>query len=105
MDAILGFLNSPVGLTFVTLAWGLVVKYNPAFAKVPNELIPYMNAMLAILVRLAGPTEAHAFALGAGAKAANAVLLGIWQGGLSSLIYEAYVRNLVEKLFGMKKPR
>jgi hypothetical protein len=64
MDALLGSLNNPVVLLVVQLAFGLLVKRLPALANVPNKLIPVLNALLAILIKLGGPGVAGAGVFG-----------------------------------------
>jgi hypothetical protein len=99
MDAIFGLLNNPIFLTVVPITWGLVVKYHPAWAKFPNAAIPYLTAILAFLVKLAAPAEAHA---ASGVIGAAGGILGIaasagWVAVQNSLIYEVFLRTGLSK--------
>lgn len=100
MDGVLGFLNDPMVLGFVGIIWGLFIKYHPKFSNWPNAAIPYLNTVLALIVKLAAPTEAHAGelaiigtvlppALGFLGAAASAA----WQAALNSLFYEVFLRH------------
>lgn len=86
-------------------AWGLVVKYVPFMAKVPNALIPWGNTILYVAGRLAVP-PAHADTAGAVSAIPDAVCLIL--GGFTSSIwarqlYEGFGRGLLEKLLKIKK--
>lgn len=86
-------------LTVVPIAWGLVVKFHPAWAKVPNALIPYATFLVTLLTRLLVPEEAHAGVI-AGFPHLTVVtgLLGTvlgagWQAIQNSLVYEVFLRH------------
>lgn len=83
MDALIGFLNNPVVLTVAQLLFGFAIKKTPALAAWPNRLIPLFNALLAVLIKLAGPGEAEAGVFGRSA------------GGLLNLVLEAGAQTLL----------
>lgn len=95
MDAILGFLQSivvPLGFAF-----GLAVKYLPALKWLPNKFIPYLNALLALLLQVFGPAEAHAGVFGALVHSSflGTVLGAGWSAIQSALIYEVFGRHVI----------
>jgi hypothetical protein len=104
VDALLGFLNNPAVLTIVPIAWGLICKYHPAWASVPNSIIPYVTAVAAFLVKVFSPAPAEAgmleavvvgkFAIGGffGGILTPAISAG-WQAIQNSLIYEVFLRT------------
>ena len=83
MDAILGFLNDPLVLTVIQLLFGLEIKRLPSLASVPNKLIPVLNGVLAILIKLGGPGVAHASGLGDSLRGFGGLLL---DAGLQTLL-------------------
>ena len=83
MDAVFGFLNNPVVLTLAQLLFGFAIKRLPALEGVPNKLIPLFNGVLALLIKLAGPGEAHASGLGDSLK------------GFGSVVVDAAVQTLL----------
>ena len=95
MDAIAGLLQNPV----VLLVLGLLVKYFPPLAKVPNALIPYLNTLMAFLGAMAGPKDAHAAGLGVvclgfGAFSFLGPVAGaVWSSVQSSLLHEFFLRH------------
>lgn len=60
MDALIGALQNPLVLLLVQLVFGALVKKWSVLASWPNRLIPLFNAILAILINLAGPGVANA---------------------------------------------
>lgn len=105
MDAVIGILNNPILLTGV----GLLVKYVPGLAKVPNFLIPFLNALLAFVSQAVAPAEAHAaggplvVALGFGAFSFLGPIGGaVWQSVQASLIHEFFLRHPIAAA-GIKK--
>ena len=44
----------------ILAVWGIAVKYWPFLERVPNNLIPWINTALAILLKIAIPEPAHA---------------------------------------------
>src|SRR5204863_2896141 len=94
MDAILGFLNDPTVLGICGIAWGLLVKYHPAWKNVPNGIIPYGAALMTFLVKVFGPAPAQAAIIPAAALTVGAAALAAgWQAILNSLIYEVFLRH------------
>lgn len=104
MDAIFGILQNPVILTVIQFAWGLLCKYLPALAKVPNASIPWVNFLLALLGVLAGPQAAHAGAWGALGGFFGPIAQAGWSAIQTALIYEVFARIPLEKGVGLKKP-
>lgn len=96
MDAIIGFLQANVViLGFIV---GLAVKYLPALKAVSNKWIPYLNTLVALLLQIFGPAEAHAGTaiLGLGGGTFLAHILGAgWSAIQSALIYEVFGRHLI----------
>ena len=86
-------------LTVVPIAWGLVVKYHPAWAKVPNAVIPYATFLVALLTRIASPEVANAgvvgsfLHIGAVGGVLGAALSAGWTAIQNSLIYEVFLRH------------
>lgn len=94
MDAVLGLLQNPLAL----VVFGLLVKYVPALAKIPNAGIPFLNALLAFLGQVAGPQPAHAGAFGPIAAFGFLSFLGpvggaVWQSVQASLLHEFFLRH------------
>ncbi|HEY6108677.1 MAG TPA: hypothetical protein VIV56_07220 [Gemmatimonadales bacterium] len=106
------FLNNPLVLTITTVLLGLAVKFYPSLAKVPNAIIPYLTALIAFFLKLAGGGAAAATTLGwagvgatpfmlalsHGQASATGVLLAtlgasLWQAVTSSLTYEVFLRH------------
>jgi hypothetical protein len=101
LDAVLGFINSNV--VFIGFLWGLAVKYVPALKGIPNSLIPYMNALVALLTGMAGPGVAHAAGGILGGDSFLGHILGAgWTAIQSALIYEIFGRHPANAM-GLKK--
>jgi hypothetical protein len=66
MDALINALQNPVVMLLIQLAFGALVKKWSVLASWPNRLIPLFNALLAVIIQLAGPGVAGAGVLGAG---------------------------------------
>lgn len=111
MDAVLAFLKDYA--VVVMFVWGLLVKYWPALAKVPNTLIPWLNVLIGLLGQLGGgavaPPAVHTgfvaagFAGGAWSFLGPVIAAG-WQAVQASLIYEVFGRHLTEKGLGWTSP-
>jgi hypothetical protein len=97
-------LNS--ALTIIPIAWGLVVKYHPAWKSVPNAIIPYVTWLAALLTKMVAPAEAHAadFVVAGGVALVPMALPGFlawtapvltsgWQAIQNALIYEVFLRG------------
>lgn len=77
---------NPVSLILPVLqfAWGILVKYHPKLAKVPNGIIPWTNALAAFIVAIAQPAPAGASTLPL-VPLHIPVILGFW-GGLGHFL-------------------
>ena len=105
MDVI-GFLTSSTTAVFVAVVIGLAVKYLPKatwISKIPNVVIPYLNAL--IIFFTAWPAQAHAGIFGDIGNAVSGPVKAIVSAtvsALASVVYETYVRPVLDKL-GVKK--
>lgn len=97
MDAFAAILQNPL----VLLVVGLLVKYFPPLAKIPNAIIPYLNTLLAFLGQVLAPGTAHAsggplvvaFSLGGAFSFLGPVAGAVWQSVQASLLHEFFVRH------------
>ena len=88
-----GFLSNPTVQMVILFLFGLLVKYNPAFKNLPNALIPILNAILALLMKLAGGQAISASAVGsAGGEAV-----------IAALAYDKFAKTFIETTLGWKK--
>ena len=89
----------------VIFLWGLLCKYVPFMAKVPNVVIPWVGAVGYIVARLALPGEAHAAGFGPEhAFAIGGVILGAFTNAVwARQFYEGFGRSIMEGLFKVKK--
>lgn len=90
----------------IIFVWGLLCKYVPGLAKIPNQTIPWVGAIGYIVTKLAGPGVAHAagFDLGAVAPDMISVLLGGFTSAVwARQLFEGFGRSVVEGLFHKKK--
>lgn len=113
---VLALLTNPATIVAVLFLWGLVVKYHPKLEGLPNALIPWMNAVIALLAKLAAPAAAHAGTLemahplvllsfwGGIGGFLTPVLQAGWQAVSASLIYEVFARTPLEKGLGWRSP-
>lgn len=81
---------------------GLIVKYVPALAKIPNAIIPYLNVALYMLLKLF-VGEAHAGGLGAAFGSVGILLGGFLHSVFAAQLYERFGRTAFEKWLGWKK--
>lgn len=85
----------PLGMVAV----GIVVKYVPAFRKVSNQTIPYINVVLAFLVQILAPQAANAGIPGAVGLAtvgvADAVVKSFVHSILARQLYEGFLRAVL----------
>lgn len=95
------------GAIAIIFVWGIICKYVPFLAKIPNAIIPWAGAIGYILTRLVIPQPAHA---GITEDQAGAVvgLGGIILGGFTNAVwarqlYEGFARLLFENVFKLKK--
>lgn len=92
----------------IIFVWGLLCKYLPALARVPNALIPWAGVIGYIAVRLGGQAlvgDAHA---SAGVAAVVPDLVGVIIGGFTSAtwarqLYEGWGRGFLEGLLQRRK--
>lgn len=104
MDAVLSFLNNEAVLVMVGVITGIAVKYLPWLGKLPNAVIPYLNALIVFLSHFAAtPAEASVFGTALGQLTViGQFALAAAVSTASSLIYETFIRHPLEKL-GVKK--
>ncbi len=95
---------NPVLTTVAMVVWGMVVKYWPALAKVPNNLISIMNVLIGFLVKLVSPEPAHAGLTEVAGTAANALgwAMPLLQAIAARQVHETFLRPLF-LLFGIKR--
>ena len=105
MEQVISVLTSLTPLVAMLVGTGLVYKYVPFLAKLPDMLIPLLNALIAFLTAF-GPAPAEAGILGVavaklglGAKIVGSLMIS----ALASGLYEVYVRHPLEKV-GIQKP-
>jgi len=107
MDAFFNVLAGLIPLIGVLNSLGLVVKYVPVkfLGFVSNELIPYLNTLVAFFAAFGGPAQAHAgifgdigHALSLPAKIGASIFVSI----LARQTFEAYIRPLANAV-GLKK--
>jgi hypothetical protein len=104
MDAIMGFLHSAMPL--LAFAWGLLCKYLPKLASIPNASIPWVNALLFLVTSLAGPQPAHAggfLGLGGGTFLGQLVA-SMWQSAGVSIFYEFFARHPLKAITPQPTP-
>ena len=87
--------------------WGVLVKYVPWLAKLPNATIPWLNAIGYIVAKFAIPA-AHAGGLtadqGTAALGLGSVILGAFTNAVwARQLYEGFGRFLLEGIFKLKK--
>jgi hypothetical protein len=100
LDQIANTLAALTPIMAILVSTGLVAKYVPFLAKIPNILIPFLNAVIAFFAVFQGPAPANAgifgdlaHGLGFGAKAAGSLFLA----SLASCVYEVFIRGPLEK--------
>jgi hypothetical protein len=103
MDQIIGVLNALAPLVALLVGTGLLYKYVPFLAKLPNLLIPFLNALIAFVTAFVPPVQAGIFGdlvqhVGIGARIVGSLAVS----ALASGIYEVYLRHPLEKL-GLRK--
>lgn len=86
----------------IMFAWGILCKYIPALAKIPNQTIPYVNLVGYIATKLAVP-DAHAGVLD-GVPAAVGCLVGGFTNAIwARQLFEGFGRPLLERWLKLKK--
>jgi hypothetical protein len=100
LDQIASMLAALTPIMTVLVGMGLATKYLPFMAKLPNVLIPFLNAVIAFLAVFAGPAPAHAgifgdfvHALSFPAKAMGSLFLSV----AARQVYETFLRGIFEK--------
>lgn len=105
MDVI-SFLTSSTVAGAVALIIGLLVKYVPKalwISKIPNVVIPYLNALVIFFTAWPAPANAGIFGdLGGAVSPFVKILVSGAVSAMASVVYETYVRGPLEKL-GWKK--
>jgi hypothetical protein len=94
----------------IMFIWGLLHKYVPQLAKLPNELIPWINAIGYIVASLAGGLVSPANAGGL-TQEQGGLLLGVGGALLGAftnaswarLLYEGFAKAALEGMFKWKK--
>jgi len=86
---------------FIMFAVGLVVTRWPKLAKVPNEIIPWINAAGYIFGKLAVGTAHAGFfgAVGHTVTAAGTIASGAFMSALVSLLYDKFAKAPVDHLW------
>lgn len=91
----------------IMFLWGLLCKYVPFMAKIPNGTIPYVNVIGYVLARLVIPAPAHAGITpdqaGAGLAFGGVILGGFTSAVWARQLYEGFGRWLLENVFKLKK--
>lgn len=95
----------------IVFVWGLLCKYTPPLARVPNQLIPWIGAILYCLQKLAGPALVAAAHAGVGGQLKDAIpnLASVLIGAFTSAVwarqlYEGFGRHALEQWLKVKKP-
>lgn len=87
----------------IMFAWGLLCKYLPFLAKIPNATIPWVNAIAYIVARFALPSDAHAGGFGDVMSHVGIVVGAFVNSVWARQLYEGFGRGLLEGWFGMRK--
>jgi len=88
-------------------AWGILVKYVPFLARIPNGIIPYLNVIGYIIAKFAIP-EANAGGVSpeqaGGLFSIGGMILGSFTNAVwARQLYEGFGRLLLENVFKLKK--
>ena len=104
MDTIINALTALTPLVSMLVGTGLLVKYVPVLSKIPNEIIPLLNALIVFLTAF-GPAPANAGIFGDfihelsfPAKAIGSLAVS----AIASSVYETFIRPTFERV-GIKK--
>jgi len=86
---------------FIMFGVGLVVTRWPKLARIPNEVIPWVNAVGYIVAKLAVGTAHAGFfgAVGHTATAAGTIAYGAFMSALVSLLYDKFAKAPVDHLW------
>jgi len=82
--------------------WGLICKYVPFLARIPNVIIPWIGALGYVVARFAVP-DAHAGPLSGVPDAIGCIIGGFTNAVWARQLYEGFGRGLLERLFKLKK--
>jgi hypothetical protein len=96
---------SPVSfiLPIAQYLWGMFVRHHPKMAKVPNSLIPWTNALAALVVQIAAsPAQASTHDLGVIAVAPWLASFGHFLAPVAKAAWESIQVSLVYEIFGKK---
>lgn len=90
----------------IMFVWGLVHTRVPALKSIPNDVLPWVNAVGYIVAKLAVPAEAHAGALGGLADFGGLLWLtarGAATSAVTSLLYDKFAKPFLDRW--LPKPR
>ena len=91
----------------IIFVWGIICKYVPFLAKIPNQIIPWIGSIGYIIAKLVIPSAAQAGVTpeqGGAILGFGGVILGSFTSAVwARQLYEGFGRFLLEGLFKMKK--
>lgn len=87
---------------FIMFIWGVLCKYLPPLAKIPNETIPWVNLIGYIVTKLAVP-DAQAGVLDGVPGAVGCIIGGFTSAVWARQLYEGFGRTLLENWLKVKK--
>jgi hypothetical protein len=87
----------------IMFLYGILCKYVPVFAKIPNATIPWVNLVGYILAKFILPTEAHAGGFGSFFAGMGVLVGGFVHSVFASQLYERFFRAPLEGWFGWRK--
>lgn len=95
-DAVTSFFDAYAVL--IMFVWGFLHTRLPALAKVPNALVPWVNALGYVLARLAVP-DAHADVAGVVAAVTPIALAfkGAITSAVTSVLYDKFVKHWLDR--------
>ncbi len=93
----------PIVTTIALTLVGVAVKYFPFLSGVSNRLIPYINLLLAMLVKATTPEPAHAGGFLSGVTMSLGWLLPFIQTIIARAVYETWGRPIAEMVIPKKE--
>lgn len=87
--------ENPMFASVLMVAWGIAVRYLPALKAWPNRLIPWMNVIIGLLVKLATPEQAHAGIFG-GLGHSLGWMIVPFQVVIARQVFETWIRPTLE---------